>query len=54
VTAIGTRSFTLAVEIRDPGSGAVYASGGTVVVGSFPLIAAQREALAGFATSGLA
>jgi acyl-CoA thioester hydrolase len=54
VTAIGTRSFTLAVEIRDPGSGTVYASGGTVVVGSFPLSAAQREALAGFATSGLA
>jgi acyl-CoA thioester hydrolase len=45
VTAIGTRSFTLAVEIRDPGSGTVYASAGTVVVGSVPLSPAQRDAL---------
>ena len=36
ITAIGNRSFTLAVEIRDPGSGTVYASGGTVVVGHLP------------------
>jgi acyl-CoA thioester hydrolase len=54
ITAVGNRSFTLAVEIRDPGSGTVYASGGTVVVGSFPLNAAQREALAAFTESGLA
>ena len=48
VTAIGTRSFTLAVEIRDPESGTVYASAGTIVVGSVPLSAAQRDALAAF------
>jgi acyl-CoA thioester hydrolase len=52
VTAIGTRSFTLAVEIRDPASGTVYASGGTVVVGSVPLSPTQREALAGFSAGG--
>jgi acyl-CoA thioester hydrolase len=54
ITAIGNRSFTLAVEIRDPGSGTVYASGGTVVVGTFPLNTAQREALAAFTESALA
>ena len=48
VAAIGTRSFTLAVEIRDPGSGTVYASAGTVVVGSVPLGQDQRDALADF------
>ena len=48
VTAIGTRSFTLAVEIRDPWSGTVYASAGTIVVGTFPLSPAQRTALAVF------
>jgi acyl-CoA thioester hydrolase len=48
VTAIGTRSFTLAVEIRDPGSGTVYAAAGTIVVGTFPLSPTQREALATF------
>jgi acyl-CoA thioester hydrolase len=54
VTAIGTRSFTLAVEVRDPGSGMVYASGGTIVVGSVPLSPGQREALAEFGAGGLA
>jgi acyl-CoA thioester hydrolase len=54
VTAIGTRSFTLAVEIRDPVSGTVYASAGTVVVGSVPLSPAQREALAGYSAGALA
>jgi acyl-CoA thioester hydrolase len=48
VTAIGNRSFTIAAEVRDPASGTVYASGGTVVVGTFPLAPAQREALAAF------
>ena len=42
---IGTRSFTLGAEIRDPGSGTVYATAGTVVVGSVPLTPEQREAL---------
>jgi acyl-CoA thioester hydrolase len=45
VTAVGTRSFTLAAEIRDPGSGTLYATAGTVAVGSRPLTADQREAL---------
>jgi acyl-CoA thioester hydrolase len=51
VTAIGTRSFTLAVEIRDPGSGTVYASAGTIVVGSVPLSPAQRDALAAWGSA---
>ena len=54
VTAIGTRSFTLAVEVCDPGAGSVYATAGTVVVGSVPLSLGQREALAGFLAAGLA
>ena len=45
VTAIGTRSFTLGAEIRDPGSGTRYATAGSVVVGSVPLTADQRDAL---------
>lgn len=47
VTAVGNRSFTLAAEIRDPGSGTVYATAGTVVVGTRPLTADQRERLGG-------
>ena len=47
VTAVGNRSFTLAAEVRDPGSGTVYATAGTVVVGTRPLTAAQRDALGG-------
>jgi acyl-CoA thioester hydrolase len=45
VTAVGTRSFTLGAEIRDPVSGTRYATAGTVAVGSVPLTADQREAL---------
>jgi acyl-CoA thioester hydrolase len=45
VTALGNRSFTLAVDIRDPASGDVYATGRTVVVGGSALTAAQRTAL---------
>ena len=45
VTAIGTRSFTLAAEIRDPDSGTRYATAGTVAVGSRPLSTDQREVL---------
>ncbi len=52
VTAIGTRSFTLAAEIRDPTSDTVYATGGTVVVGSVPLSSVQREALAVWRSAG--
>ena len=47
VTAVGNRSFTVAAEIRDPGSGTVYATAGTVVVGSRPLTPEQRDALSG-------
>jgi acyl-CoA thioester hydrolase len=45
VTAVGNRSFTLAAEITDPGPGTVYATAGTVVVGSVPLTTDQRAAL---------
>lgn len=47
VTAVGSRSFTLAAEVRDPGSGTVYATAGTVVVGTRPLTPDQRDALGG-------
>ena len=46
LTAIGNRSFTVAAEITDPDSGTVYATAGTVVVGSVPLTTDQRAALA--------
>jgi acyl-CoA thioester hydrolase len=49
VTALGRRSFTLAVEIRDAGAGRLYASGRTVVVGAQPLTAEQRQALSRWA-----
>jgi acyl-CoA thioester hydrolase len=49
VTAVGTRSFTLAVEIREPGAGDLYATGRTVVVGRAPLTADQRRALSRWA-----
>ena len=45
VAAIGTRSFTLAAEIRDPASKTLYATARTVVVGDSPLSADQRSAL---------
>jgi acyl-CoA thioester hydrolase len=50
VTAIGTRSFTLGAEIRDPDSGTCYATAGTVVVGSVPLTTGQRDALSRWLT----
>jgi acyl-CoA thioester hydrolase len=49
VTAIGTRSFTLAVEIRDPDEEVLYATGRTVVVGTAPLTPEQRTALSRWA-----
>ncbi len=52
VTAIGTRSFTVAASILDPGSGTVYAAARTIVVGTFPLTEAQREALAVWRSAG--
>ena len=45
VAAIGSRSFTLAAEIRDPASRTVFATARTVVVGVSPLSADQRLAL---------
>jgi acyl-CoA thioester hydrolase len=45
VTQIGTRSFTLAAEIRDPEAGTTYATARTVVVGQAPLTDAHRSAL---------
>jgi acyl-CoA thioester hydrolase len=53
VTAVGTRSFTLAVEIRDPAGGDVYATGRTVVVGTAPLTGDQRTALARWSPEGV-
>jgi acyl-CoA thioester hydrolase len=49
VTAVGTRSFTLAVEIRDPDEEVLYATGRTVVVGTAPLTPEQRTALSRWA-----
>ena len=45
VSDLGTRSFRISAEIRDPGSGAVFASARTVVVGGEPLTEAVRAAL---------
>jgi acyl-CoA thioester hydrolase len=45
VTAIGTRSFTVGAEIRDPASQAVYATARTVLVGAAPFDESQRAAL---------
>lgn len=45
VTDVGTKSFRLAAEIRDPVSGAVLAAGRTVVVAGTPLSEARRAAL---------
>jgi acyl-CoA thioester hydrolase len=49
VVATGTRSFTLAAEIRDPATGTVYARSRTVAVGPRPLDATERQALATYA-----
>ena len=49
VVAVGTRSFTLAAEIRDPGSGTVYARSRTIAVGPRPLDDRERRALAAWA-----
>ena len=45
VSALGTRSFTLAAEIRDPETQTVYAAARTVVVGQSALTDPQRNAL---------
>jgi acyl-CoA thioester hydrolase len=45
VVAFGSRSFTLAAEIRDPASKTVFATARTVLVGESPLTADQQSAL---------
>jgi acyl-CoA thioester hydrolase len=45
VAHLGNRSVTLAAEIRDPVTQAVFASAGTIVVGQAPLTPEQRVAL---------
>ena len=45
VAHLGNRSLTLAAEIRDPITGAVYASARTIMVGQAPLTDEQRAAL---------
>jgi acyl-CoA thioester hydrolase len=49
VVALGSRSFTLAAEIRDPASRTVFATARTIVVGDAPLTDDQRSALNGWA-----
>ena len=49
VVALGTRSFTLAAEIRDPGSGTVYARSRTVAVGPKPLSESERRTMSAWA-----
>ena len=49
VVAIGSRSFTLAAEVRDPASGTVYARARTVAVGPRPLDDVERTALSRWA-----
>jgi acyl-CoA thioester hydrolase len=46
VSAIGTRSFTLAVQLEDPETATVYAAARTVVVGDRQLSDVERKALA--------
>lgn len=49
VVAVGTRSFTLAAEIRDPATGRVHARARTVAVGPHPIDERERAALAAWA-----
>jgi acyl-CoA thioester hydrolase len=52
VVALGTRSFTLAAEVRDPASGTVYARARSVAVGPRPLGDDERRAMAAWALPG--
>ena len=45
ITSIGSRSFTVAAEIREPDGSVVYATARTVVVGLAPLTDDQRTSL---------
>lgn len=54
VTALGRRSFTLAVDIVEPDGSTVYATARTVVVGERPLTGAQRAALGQWAPDAAA
>jgi acyl-CoA thioester hydrolase len=53
VAALGSRSFTLAAEIRDPPSKTVFATARTVVVGESPLTTDQRSALDAWSMANL-
>jgi acyl-CoA thioester hydrolase len=53
VAAIGSRSFTLAAEIRDPASQAVFTAARTVLVAPGPLKPDQRAALESRRPSGV-
>jgi acyl-CoA thioester hydrolase len=46
VSDVGTRSFRLAAEIRDPSNGVTFATARTIVVGGEPLSEQVRAALA--------
>ena len=50
VSAVGNRSFTLEIEIRDPKSRGVFATARTVVVGQGELGPQQRAALMRWST----
>jgi acyl-CoA thioester hydrolase len=50
VSAVGNRSITLAVELRDPAMSTVYATARTVLVSPSPVTADQRATLARYAT----
>jgi acyl-CoA thioester hydrolase len=52
VSDVGTRSFRLAVEIRDPDAGTTLATARTVVVGGAPLTGEMRVALSRWAVEG--
>jgi acyl-CoA thioester hydrolase len=45
VAAVGNRSLTLGVVIRDPEVGTVFATGQSIVVAQTPFTAAQRQSL---------
>ncbi len=52
ISAIGTRSFTVAAEIREPDGSTVYATARTVVVSQRPLTEDQRAAITAYAATG--
>ncbi len=51
VVAVGNRSITLSVELRDPATGTVYATARTVLVSPSAVTDEQRAAVARYATT---